>query len=195
MYILHHRLEQAHLKGGTSSLVFYHRVTTLLHFPWLSTALLLMLCESLHIFLSVLPVHCKVTAVFKITYTHTNHTFNGPISGTTRVSQYQKGKIDCDFTEARDSEWQRHQLGHMQVCTSLQTNNHANGQFSQTRFFPWQLSHSLIFPGFQTSGHPVIKSRNVIKINNYNNHQTGEMYCTKENNDDEILVGKGIHKF
>jgi len=30
------------------------------------------------------------------------------------------------FTEARDSEWQWHQLGHMQVCTSLQTDNHAN---------------------------------------------------------------------
>jgi len=30
-----------------------------------------------------------------------------------------------DFTEARDSEWQWHQLGHMQVCTSLQTENHA----------------------------------------------------------------------
>ena len=29
------------------------------------------------------------------------------------------------FTEARDSEWQLHQLGHMQVCNSLQTNNHA----------------------------------------------------------------------
>ena len=31
-----------------------------------------------------------------------------------------------DFTEARDSEWQGHQLGHMQVCTLLQTDNHAN---------------------------------------------------------------------
>jgi len=30
-----------------------------------------------------------------------------------------------DFTEARDSEWQWHQLGHMQVCTSLQADNHA----------------------------------------------------------------------
>jgi len=29
-----------------------------------------------------------------------------------------------DFTEAIDSEWQWHQLGHMQVCTSLQTDNH-----------------------------------------------------------------------
>jgi len=42
------------------------------------------------------------------------------------VSQYQKGKTNLDFTEARDIEWQWHQLGHMQVCTSLQTNNHAS---------------------------------------------------------------------
>jgi len=41
------------------------------------------------------------------------------------VSRYQKGKTDLDFTEARDSEWQWHQLSHMQVCTSLQTDNHA----------------------------------------------------------------------
>jgi len=40
------------------------------------------------------------------------------------VSRYQKGKTNLDFTEARDSEWQWHQLGHMQVCTSLQTDNH-----------------------------------------------------------------------
>jgi len=31
-----------------------------------------------------------------------------------------------DFTEARDSEWQWHQLGCMPVCTSLQTDNHAS---------------------------------------------------------------------
>jgi len=42
------------------------------------------------------------------------------------VSRYQKGKTNLDFTEARDSEWQRHQLGHMQICTSLQTDNHAS---------------------------------------------------------------------
>ena len=41
------------------------------------------------------------------------------------MSRYQKGKRNLDFTEARDSEWQWHQLGHMQVCTSLQTDNHA----------------------------------------------------------------------
>jgi len=52
--------------------------------------------------------------------------FIGPLSGTTRVSQYQKGKTSLDFTEEKDSEWQWHQLGHMQVCTSLQTDNHAS---------------------------------------------------------------------
>jgi len=57
--------------------------------------------------------------------THT-HPFNGPFSGTTRVSWYQKGKTSVDFTEARDSEWQWHQLGHMQICISLQTDNHAS---------------------------------------------------------------------
>jgi len=42
------------------------------------------------------------------------------------VSRYQKGKTNLDFTEARDSEWQWHQLGNMQVCTSLQRDNHAS---------------------------------------------------------------------
>ena len=55
------------------------------------------------------------------TQLHTTHTFNGPFSGTTRVSRYQKGKTNLDFTEARDSEWQWHQ-----VCTWLQTDNHAS---------------------------------------------------------------------
>ena len=35
------------------------------------------------------------------------------MSGTTWVSRYQKGKTNLDFTEATDSEWQWHQLGHM----------------------------------------------------------------------------------
>ena len=43
------------------------------------------------------------------------HPFNGPLSGTTQVSRYQKGKTNLDFTEARDSEWQWHQLG---MCKS-----------------------------------------------------------------------------
>ena len=58
------------------------------------------------------------------------HPFNGPFSGTTRVSRYQKGKTNQDFTGARDSEWQWHQLGRMQACTSLQTDNHASTPLS-----------------------------------------------------------------
>ena len=71
---------------------------------------------------SFLTVHRHIMG-----YSHTHtHPFNGPLYGTTRVSRYQKGKSNLDFTEARDSEWQWHQLGHMQVCTSLQTDNHAS---------------------------------------------------------------------
>ena len=59
------------------------------------------------------------------TLIHTNP-FRGPLFRTNRVSRYQKGKSNLDFTEARDSEWQWHQLGHVQVCTSLQTDNLAS---------------------------------------------------------------------
>jgi len=54
------------------------------------------------------------------------HPFNGAFSGTTQVSRYQKGKPNLDFTDARDSEWQWHQLGHMQICTLFQTDNHVS---------------------------------------------------------------------
>jgi len=54
--------------------------------------------------------------------THTHTPIQWPFSGTTQVSRYQKGKTNLDFNEARDSEWQWHQL----VCTSLQTDNHAS---------------------------------------------------------------------
>jgi len=64
---------------------------------------------------------CRIT--LEITHTHP---FNGPLSETTQVSRYQKGKANLDFTEARDSEWPWHQQGRMQVCTSLQTDNHAS---------------------------------------------------------------------
>ena len=40
-------------------------------------------------------------------------------AGTTKVKP-------VDFTEARDSEWHWHQLGRMQVCILLQTDNHAS---------------------------------------------------------------------
>jgi len=68
---------------------------------------------------------CNSARLAMDTHTHT-HPFNGPLSGTTQVSLYQKGKSNLDFIGARDSEWQWHQLGHMQVCTSLQRDNHAS---------------------------------------------------------------------
>ena len=60
--------------------------------------------------------HSSCTCFYRQPHTHT-HTrpFNGPLSGTTRVSRYQIGKTNLDFTGARDSEWQRHQLG---MCKS-----------------------------------------------------------------------------
>ena len=61
-----------------------------------------------------------------VTHTHTHthtHPFNGPFSRTTWVSQYRKGKTNLDFGSC---SWQWHQLGHMQVCTLLQTDNHAS---------------------------------------------------------------------
>jgi len=67
--------------------------------------------------------HCQSLSLAQHTHTHP---FNGPLSGTTRVSRYQKRKTNLDFTEARDSEWQWHLLGYMQVCTLLQSDNHAS---------------------------------------------------------------------
>ena len=69
------------------------------------------------------PGHCRLVsqnwstaaAVSYLLIIHT-HPFNGPFSGTTQVSRYQKGKTNLYFTEARDSEWQWLQLGHVKVC-------------------------------------------------------------------------------
>ena len=72
-----------------------------------------------------IPVTKSVRPQRNMLHTHT-HPFNGPWSRTNRGSRYQKGKTILDFTEARDSEWQWHQLGRMQVCTSLQSVNHAS---------------------------------------------------------------------
>jgi len=73
--------------------------------------------------LTRLPPCCS-TSAYTHTYTNTRLT---ALVRTTQVSRYQKGKTNVYFTEARDSEWQwHHAAGHMQVCTSLQTDNHAS---------------------------------------------------------------------
>jgi len=51
----------------------------------------------------MLPLATSTVPACTHAHTHT-HTFNGPFSGTTRVSRYQIGKTNLDFTEARDSE-------------------------------------------------------------------------------------------
>ena len=52
------------------------------------------------------------------------HPFNGPLSGTTQVSRYQKGKNQSGFY------WSKRQwvavASAVQVCTSLQSDNHAS---------------------------------------------------------------------
>jgi len=65
----------------------------------------------LHLLTNYFNTHTRLTAFFSV---------------TTRVSRYQIGKTNLDFTAARDSEWQWRQLGRMQVCTSFQTDNHAS---------------------------------------------------------------------
>ena len=44
----------------------------------------------------------------------------------TRYSYAVARKNQPGFTAAKDSEWQWHQLGHMQICTSPQTDNHTS---------------------------------------------------------------------
>jgi len=90
--------------------------------------------------------------------THT-HPFNGPLSRTTRVSRYQKSTTNLDFTEARDSEWQWHQLGHIQVCTLLQTDNHASPHHS---VFSGQMLFQLPNQQRQSTGGQISSICNVI---------------------------------
>ena len=61
-------------------------------------------------------------------YTHTHtHPFNGPLSGNTQVSRYQKGKkpiwilLKQETVSGSGISW-----AIMQVCISLQTDNHAS---------------------------------------------------------------------
>ena len=52
------------------------------------------------------------------THAHT-HLFNSPLSGSTRVSRYQKGKTNLDFTEARDSEWRMQWVCEWHICLAI----------------------------------------------------------------------------
>jgi len=101
---------------------------------------------------------CYRTAVVD---THT-HPFNGRLSGTTQVGRYQKGKIDLDFIGVRDSEWQWRQLGHMQGCTSLQTDNHTSTpplSFLQAGCPSWRPTNSVeALQALNSSGNKIYKA-------------------------------------
>ena len=53
------------------------------------------------------------------THTHT-HLFNSHFFRNTRVSRYQKGTTNLDFTQARDSERQWHQRVHVSRAPSVE---------------------------------------------------------------------------
>ena len=85
----------------------------------------------------------SIVHLYRIWHTQHTHLFNSPLPGTTRVSWYQKGNTNLDVTEAR--EWVAvASAGHMQVCTSLQTDNNASTpplSFLQARCQPTASKH------------------------------------------------------
>jgi len=80
----------------------------------------------------------------------------------------QKGKTNLDFTEAKDSEWQWHQLGHMQVCISLHTDNHASTP--SLKFFTGRMLFLLPNPQRQSTSalkiEKIILVTGPVKLNN-----------------------------
>jgi len=76
----------------------------------------------------------------------------------TRVSRYQKGKTNLDFTEARDSEWQWHQLRH----------NYANLHLAPDRQITMPAAHHSVFyrPGALPAAQPTVSKhrRQIIVI-------------------------------
>jgi len=76
--------------------------------------------------LFIFKISSNALFTFKIRSHHT-HPFNGPLSGTTQESQYQKGKKPIWILLKQET------VGGsgisstiMQVCTSLQTDNHTS---------------------------------------------------------------------
>jgi len=80
--------------------------------------------QILHSSMTLTPICVGLLLSFDyFTHTHT-HPYNGLFSGFTLLVPAHPGNLD--FTEARDIEWQWHKPGDMQVCTSLETDNHAS---------------------------------------------------------------------
>ena len=62
---------------------------------------------------------CQTQLCTKFIHIHTRTRLTALCPGLPGWAGTRKVKTNLDFTEARDSKWQWHQLGHMQVCTSL----------------------------------------------------------------------------
>ena len=98
--------------------------------PMMSCEVVVKSCASVdctsqhHLLMTPLLLLLMLAHSSSTTYTHT-HPFNGPFPGLPRFPGTRKVK-PIWILKARDSEWQWHQLGHMQVCTSLRTDNHAS---------------------------------------------------------------------
>ena len=68
---------------------------------------------------------CHICTGIHNTHTHTHtHLFNGRCPGLPGWASTRKVKPIWILLK-QEMEWQWHQLGHMQVCTSLQADNHA----------------------------------------------------------------------
>ena len=67
----------------------------------------------------------RMTSVGTHTHTHT-HPHTHLTALFPGLPGWASNRSNLDFNDARDSEWQWHQLGHMQVCISIQTDNHAS---------------------------------------------------------------------
>ena len=82
---------------------------------------------------SVRKMVCNYAQLF-----HTHTRLTALFLGLPRWAGTRKVKPIWILLE-QDSEWQWHQLGHMQVCTSLQTDNHASTPPATTQFFTGQM--------------------------------------------------------
>jgi len=71
-------------------------------------------------------IHTRNELITGITHTRTHtHPFYDPLDFV-RDYHVPERLNKSGFTGAKDSEWQWYQLGHMQICTSPQTDNHAS---------------------------------------------------------------------
>jgi len=71
-------------------------------------------------------VHFTFTKVDINTHPFTHSHLTALFPGLPGWAGTRKAKTNLDFTEARDCEWQWHQPGRMQICTLIQTDNHAS---------------------------------------------------------------------